>query len=329
MALFRKLAYLHAAAALFIAGSAAAQAPSAAGAYPTKPIRIVVPFPAGGPSDVLARLIGQKLTARWGQPVLVDNRPGANAVIAAELVAKAPPDGHTLLLTTDNALVMNQYLYTKLPYDPIRDFEPVAKIAIAPLLIMVPADGGPKDLRGLLDRAKAQPGAVNFGYGTLTSQLVGELIKTTTGSQIVPVAYKGSAGVVQGLLSKDVDFIVDALTAGLPHVQSGRFRALATVGTRPIPALPGLPTFAKETGRSDVDVSVWLGVVAPRGTPPRVITALSEEIGRVLVLPETTEKLETSGLLADMLQPTPFKEFIRTESARWRPVIEQANIKLQ
>lgn len=326
MAFLRTLATLFAAAALSIAGPAAAQSP---GSYPSKPIRIVVPFPAGGPSDVLARLIGQKLNAKWGQPVVVDNRAGGNTIIAADLVAKAPADGYTLLLTTDNTLVMNQFLYTKLSYDPIRDFEPVAKIAIAPLLVLASADGGPKDVRSLLAQAKAQPGSVNFGYGTLTSQLVGELIKSTTGAQITPVAYKGSAGVVQGLLSKDVTFIVDALTAGLPHVQSGRFRALANLGKRPIPALPGLPTFTQEIGRPDFDIAVWLGVVAPHGTPAPIIAALNEEIARIMVMPDVKAKLDASGLMADVLRPAPFEEFIRTEAARWKPVIEQANIKLQ
>jgi len=297
------------------------------GRYPFKPVRIVVPFPPGGPADVIARVIGQKLSDRWHQPVVIDNRPGGNGIIAADMVARSAPDGHTVLLTTDNALVMNQFLYKKLPYDPAKDLEPVAKLAVAPL-VAITATEGPRNLQAAIAEARTRPGKVTFGYGTITPQLAGELLKSRSQAEIVSVAYKGSAATVQGLLSKDVTFIIDALTTSLPHVQSGRLRVLGNLGKRPIPGLVGVPTVADEMNLPDFDISVWLGLVVPRGTSQAVITSISSELALALARRDVTEKLDAVGLLPDYLPPAQFRTFIASESKRWRDVIQRADIRL-
>ena len=302
-------------------GSATAQT------YPSKPIRIVVPFPAGGPADVQVRIIGQKLTESWRQPVLVDNRPGANTIIGAEAVAKAAPDGYTLLMAIDSTLVMNQSLYSKLPYDPIKDFAPVTLTAWSPLIIAVDAATGPKSVKDLVQDAKANPGKVNFGAGTITTQLGGEMLKRAAGINMVYVPYKGSAGTVQGLLSGDVKFIIDGVTSSVPHIKSGKFRVIATMGTRPIAALPGLSTLAAE-GVPGVDVAVWVGIVAPAGTPADIIDKLQHEIARILILPDVKEKLLSVGLDPATSTPAEFAAFIRSESERWGKAIKEAGIRL-
>jgi tripartite-type tricarboxylate transporter receptor subunit TctC len=296
--------------------------------YPQKAIRLVVPFPAGGPTDILARVVGQRLGERLGQAVFVDNKPGANTIIGADYVAKSPPDGYTLLLAIDSTLTMNQALYNKLPYDPVKDFELIAKMAISPLII-VTSNNGPQSMKDVISQAKAQPGKVSFGYGTFTSQLGGEIIKNSLGLNILSVAYKGSAGTVQGLLSNDVTYIIDGVTTALPHIQSGKFRALANLGTRRIPVLPDLPTVASEAGLAGFDVAVWMGLVAPRGTPEPLTRMLSEHVGKILEIPEVKEKLDAVGLLPDMMPPATFRTFIKTESVRWDKVIKQADIKVQ
>lgn len=300
----------------------------AAQSWPSRPVRIVVPFPAGGPADVLARVIGEKMAPAWGQQVLVDNRPGANTIIGAEAVAKAAPDGHTLLMAIDSTLVMNQALYTKLPYDPIRDFAPVSLTAVSPLIMVTDAAKGPKSVAELIQMARANPGKVNFGAGTITTQLAGELFKRALDLDIVYVPYKGSAGTVQGLLSNDVTFTLDGVITALPHIRSGRFRVLAGLSNRPITALPDLPQVRDFPGLADFEVSVWLGLVAPAGTPATVVTRVSQDLSRVLAMPDTRERYAAAGLEPVSNTPAEFASFIRKEAGRWAPIIKAAGIKL-
>ena len=296
--------------------------------YPQKSIRMVVPFPAGGPTDLLARVVGQKLADPLGQAVVIDNKAGGSTVIGAEIVARAPPDGYTLLMAIDNTLVMNQSLYSKLSYDPIKDFEPITKVATSPL-IEVTSTNGPQSLKAALAQAKAQPGSISYGYGTFTSQLGAELIKNSLSISAMGVAYKGSAGTVQGLLSNDVSFIIDGVTTALPHIQSGKFRALANLGNNPIAALPGLPSVAVEAGIPGFDVAVWIGLVAPRGTPVAIVQKLSNEVALVLAMPDVKEKLAGAGLIVDPQPPAAFRSFIQAESVEWTKIIQQADIKIQ
>ncbi|HEX9463742.1 MAG TPA: tripartite tricarboxylate transporter substrate binding protein [Alphaproteobacteria bacterium] len=312
-----------AAAALALLGTAAA-----AQTYPTKPIRMIVPFPAGGPSDVLARVIGQKMTDTFGQQIVVDNRPGGNTIIGAEAVAKAAPDGYTLLMAIDSTLTMNQYLYSKLPYDPLKDFTPISLAGLAPVIIEVDAATGPQSVRELFGRAKANPGKLTYGAGTITTQLIGEMLKSMAGIDIVYVAYRGSAPTVQGLLTREVSFTIDGVTASVPHIESGTFRVLATTGAKPIAALPKVPPLASEPGFAGFDVATWLGLVAPAGTPAPVVNKLAQEIARIAGLPDAKEKLAAAGIDLTSDRPDEFGHFIRGEAERWSKVIKQAGIHL-
>ncbi|KRC11443.1 hypothetical protein ASE11_18670 [Hydrogenophaga sp. Root209] len=318
-------------AATFVASFCCAALPVLAQAqgprdFPDRPIRLVVPFPAGGPTDLLARLVGQRMGQAMRQTIVVDNKPGANTIIGADAVAKAPADGYTLLMAIDSTLVMNQYLYAKLPYDPIRDFEPIGKVATTPLVI-VTHQTGPQSMQALVAQAKADPSALSYGFGTFTSQLSGELLKRTLGKEVVSVPYKGSAGTTQGLLSKDVTFTIDGITAAMPHFEKGTLRPLARLSTRSIPSLPNVPTLA-DVGVKLPDIDVWMALLAPRGTPADVVDKLSQALSQALAAKDVQEKLLAAGLLADVSSPQALRSFIASEAARWRPVIADAGIKI-
>lgn len=309
-------------AALLAAPLASAQSSN----YPDRPIKIVVPFPAGGPTDILARVVGQRMGEQMGQTVVIDNRPGANTGIGASLVAKAQPDGYTLLLAIDNTLAMNQFLYSKLPYDPVKDFEPVGKMAVSPLIVITGSDG-PKTMQALLAQVKADPKKVSYGYGTFTTQFAGEMLRREIGKGMVDVPYKGSAAVTQGLLTRDVQFTIDGITAALPHIQKGTFLALAKLSDRKLSALPDVPSI-RASGVKLPDIEVWMALMAPKGTPAPVVERISRELSQALGAKDVQQKLSDVGLLADGSGPEALREFIAAESAKWKPVIESTGIKI-
>ena len=246
-------------------GPAAAQ--DAAKDFPNRAIKIVVPFPAGGPSDVLARLIGQKMSQDWGQPVIIENRPGANTVIGAQIVKQAAPDGYTMLMAIDSTLTMNQFLYRTPPYDPINDFAPVTLVAKTMQLLMVNSASDVKTVNDLIGTARERAGKLNFGAGTITTKLTGFLFNKAANVQTVLVPYNGSAEVTQGLLTKSVDFTFDGPSAAASLIQDGRFRVLAKFDDRPFAPAPNAPTIQTVLPNLD-QITVWLGLVAPKGTPP-------------------------------------------------------------
>jgi tripartite-type tricarboxylate transporter receptor subunit TctC len=305
-------------------GSAAAQ--ERADAFPTRAIKIVVPFPAGGPSDVFARMIGQKMSEDWGQPVVIENRPGANTVLGAQQVAKATPDGYTLLMAIDSTLTMNQYLYRTPPYDPFNDFAPITLTAKTMQLLIVNAASDVKTVKDLISQAKAQPGKLNYGAGTITTKLTGYLFNKAAGIETVLVPYNGSAEVAQGLLTKSVDFSFDGPSASLSLIQGGQFRVLAKFDPRPFPPVPDLPVVTTEMPNMD-EITVWLGLVAPKGTPAAVIDKLQAEVAKALADPAVKAKADASGLLPATSTPAEFAAFIRKEAQRWSSVVKETGMK--
>jgi tripartite-type tricarboxylate transporter receptor subunit TctC len=294
--------------------------------FPSRAIKIVVPFPAGGPSDVLARMIGQKMTEDWGQPVVVENRPGANTVIGAQLVAKAAPDGYTLLMAIDSTLTMNQFLYRNPPYDPINDFAPITLVGKTLQILMVNSQSEVKTVNDLIAKAKAEPGKLNYGAGTITTRLTGFLFNKAAGVNTVLVPYNGSAEVTQGLLTKSVDFTFDGTSAAASLIQGGQFRVLAKFDRRPFPPVPDVPTIQAELPSLD-EISVWLGLVAPKGTSAAVIDKLQAEVAKVLADPAIKAKADASGLFPATSTPTEFAAFIRKEAERWSAVVRETGMK--
>jgi tripartite-type tricarboxylate transporter receptor subunit TctC len=305
-------------------GSAAAQ--ERADVFPTRAIKIVVPFPAGGPSDVLARMIGQKMSEDWGQPVVIENRPGANTVLGAQQVAKAAPDGYTLLMAIDSTLTMNQYLYSTPPYDPFNDFAPITLTAKTMQLLIVNAVSDVKTVQDLISRAKAQPGKLNYGAGTITTKLTGYLFNKSAGIESVLVPYNGSAEVAQGLLTKSVDFSFDGPSASLSLIQGGQFRVLAKFDPRPFPPVPDLPLITTAMPNMD-EITVWLGLVAPKGTPAAVIDKIQAEVAKALADPAVKTKADASGLFPATSTPAEFAAFIRKEAQRWSTVVKETGMK--
>jgi len=305
-------------------GSAAAQ--ERADAFPTRAIKIVVPFPAGGPSDVLARMIGQKMSEDWGQPVVIENRPGANTVLGAQQVAKAAPDGYTLLMAIDSTLTMNQYLYRTPPYDPFNDFAPITLTAKTMQLLIVNAASDVKTVNDLISRAKAQPGKLNYGAGTITTKLTGYLFNKSAGIETLLVPYNGSAEVAQGLLTKSVDFSFDGPSASLSLIQGGQFRVLAKFDPRPFPPVPDLPLITTAMPNMD-EITVWLGLVAPKGTPAAVIDKIQAEVAKALADPDVKAKADASGLFPATSTPAEFAAFIRKEAQRWSSVVKETGMK--
>jgi len=302
----------------------------AADAFPTKPIRIVVPFPPGGPADVLARTVGDRIAAALGQPVVVDNRPGAGGNIGMELVAKAAPDGHTLALAPAGNLTVNPSLYRNVPYDVGRDFAPVTVIAAVPNVLVVNPQVPAKDLAELIAYAKANPGKLNYsspGPGS-GAHLAGELLKSSAGIDIVHVPYSGIAPAVTAVMAGDVQLMFAGAPSALPQVAGGKLRALAVASPMRIASAPALPTLS-EAGLPGFDVTSWYSIVAPAATPPAVVERLQKEIARALTSPDVKAKL--TGIGAEPIANTPeeFAAMIRVETAKWSKIVKDANIKIE
>src|SRR5262249_42682319 len=284
---------------------------------------------AGGPTDILARVIAQRMSDDWGQPVVVENRPGGDTVIAAQQVTKSAPDGDTLLAAMDTTLVMNPATKKNLPYDPAKDFAFITMAAQNTSLLSVRADDGPRSVPELIARAKASPGKLNYGAGIITTRLAGYLFAREAGIQVQLIPYKGSPDVVQGLLTGAVDFIVDGIATALPLVHSGRIRALAKLNSRPLPALPEVQPLAVAAGLPALeDISSWTGLVAPAGTPRPVVEKIQREVAAMFTDPAIFRKLEGAGITAVSSTPEEFEAFFRREASRWESAFHESGIKL-
>jgi tripartite-type tricarboxylate transporter receptor subunit TctC len=294
--------------------------------YPNRPIRMLVPHPAGGGNDILARLLSQKMLASWGQPVIVDNRAGGNTIIATDITARAVPDGYTLILTSATHSVIPG-LYPKLPYDPIRDFDAVALIATASPILAVHPSVPATNVKELITWVKSRPAPVNFGSSGISGSghLAMELFKNTAGLQMNHIPYKGMAPALTDIIGGNVPVMFGNLAPTLPHVKSGRLRALATAGPKRSPVMPELPTVA-ESGLPGFEVSPYFGVLGPNGIPHAVTAKLNQEIGRIFQLGESTERLSALGFEPARATPQQFMAMIKADMAKWAALIKQNKI---
>jgi tripartite-type tricarboxylate transporter receptor subunit TctC len=302
----------------------------AAQPYPTRPIRIVVAYTPAGATDILARVIGQKMNEAWGQPVIVDNRPGANGNIGTEYAARAQPDGHTFLMTTAGPHGINPSLYKKLGYDAVKDFAAVSLVALVPNVLVVNNSLPVKDVKGLIAYAKANPGKLSYGSpgpGS-TAHLSMELFMSMTGTHLVHVPYKGSAGVLADVMGGLIAVTMDNLPPYLPQIKAGKMRALAVTPAKRSPALPEIPTVA-EAGVPGYVSSAWFGFVAPAATPKEVINKISTETARILQMPDVKARLAEQGAEPIGSTPEQFSAHIKSEIAKWGKVIKDAKVELQ
>jgi len=309
---------------------ALAPAISLAQGYPTKPVRLVVPFPAAGTTDILARAAAQKLSETWNQQVIVDNRPGAGGNIGSELVAKAPHDGYTLLMGTVGTHAINASLYPKMPYDNVKDFAPIILVAGVPNVLVVNPSLPVNSVQELIAYAKANPGKLNFassGSGT-SIHLSGELFKTMTGVQMTHVPYKGSAPALTDLMGGSVQLMFDNLPSSLAFIKAGKLRALAVTSATRSPALPDVPTVA-ESGVPGFEASSWFGLLAPAGTPNDIILKVNADTQRWLASPDAKEKLQAQGAAAAGGTPEDFAKHIQAETAKWARVVKESGAKVE
>ncbi|HTS21999.1 MAG TPA: tripartite tricarboxylate transporter substrate binding protein [Casimicrobiaceae bacterium] len=297
--------------------------------YPNKPIRLVVPFPPAGTTDILAREVGQRLTEVLGQSVVIDNRPGAGGNIGSDLVAKSAPDGYTLLMATVGTHAINASLYSRMPYDHIRDFAPIVLVAGVPNVLEVTPSLPVHSVADLIKLAKEKPGQLNFassGSGT-SIHLSGELFKAMAGVDMTHVPYKGSAPALTDLMAGQVQLMFDNLPSSLQQIKAGRLRAIAVTSAQRAPALPDVPTIA-ESGLPGYEASAWFGLVAPAGTPPAVIARINAAVNDWLHTPQAAEKLLAQGAVADGGTPEQFAAHIRAETDKWAKVVKASGAKV-
>jgi len=319
-----KISHFFSALIVSLAFAAGAQAQ-----YPGKPVRIVLPSSPGNSSDIMARLLGDRLSQTWGQPVVVENRPGADGRISAEAVAKSAPDGHTLFLPNAGVITINPALFGKMPYDPIKDFAPITQIATIVIVLVAHPAVAANSVSELVTLAKANPGRLHYasaGNSAGIPYLAGVLLRDKAGIDVVHVPYKANAQAEQDLLGGQIEFMYNTLAATLPHIKSGRLKALAIVGSQRSRVLPGVPTLS-ETGYSGTEGDAWAGLFAPGGTPRAVVEKIYADVAAVLQQAEVRERLTALGLNVVGNKPDEFAAVIKADTAKWAAVIRANNIK--
>ena len=296
--------------------------------YPAKPIRIIVPFPAGGTADIMARVVGQKMTETWGQQVLIDNRSGAGGNIAADLAARSAPDGYTLFLCTVGTHAVHQTLYEKLSFDPIKDFSAVAYIAGVPNVVVVHPSIPVTSVKELIGFIKARPGRINFGSsGTGSSvHMSGEMLKVMAGLDMTHIPYKGNPQAVTDLMAGQIELMITNMPSVIPYIQSGRLRALAVTTKARSPALPDLPTM-EEAGLPGYESSAWFGLVSPAAVPRDIVSKLNAEVMRIVGLEDVKRNLASQGAYPLVMTPDEFGAFMKTETAKWAKIVKASGAR--
>jgi tripartite-type tricarboxylate transporter receptor subunit TctC len=297
-------------------------------AYPTRPIHMVVPSsPGAGVTDIMARLVGQHLSASIGQQIVIDNRPGASGILGSEVVSRSAPDGYTLLIA-NVSFVVNPYLYPKMPYDPLKDFMPVTMVNSAPLLLVVHPSVAAKSVTELVAYAKSHPGQLNYGSGGLgsTPYLAAELFKSLSGIDVVHVPYKGGAPALSDLVGGQLSFMIENMPGTMPYARSGNLRALAITSPLRSPLAPELPTMA-EAGVPGYEMSGWNGIFAVKGTPPEIVARLHSEVAKILRTPEMRQELAALGAEPVGDTQEEFGAFLKADMARWGKIIQEKGIR--
>ncbi len=295
--------------------------------YPSRPIRLVVPFAAGSATDLRARMFAERMSADWGQPVVVDNRGGANGFLAAEAVARARPDGYTLLFTSNTTHGSNPALFRRLPYDPIRDFEPVALLGISTMLVVVNRDLPVRDVAELIAYGRANPGRLSFGSGSQSSRMAGEMFKAMTGIGMENVSYRANPQAITDVVSGTLPLMFVDTTTAIPQVREGRVRALAVTAGSRISAMPDLPTVAEAGNLPGYELGTWTAVYAPAGTPAEIVTQLNTKLREVLALPAVSGRLREDATEPTTGSPEHLRDFTVAEIEKWRRVARQAGIE--
>jgi len=314
---------------LAIGASLVAATEAAAQGYPSRPVKLVVPFPPGGPLDIVGRTIAQKLSDAWGQSVVVDNRPGAGGNIGADVVAKSAPDGYTILMGALSTHAVNPSLYAKMPYDAVKDFAPITLVAITPNVLVVNASLPVNSAKEFVAYARANSGKLAFGSGSNGSagHLAGELFKVETATDIIHVPYKGGAPATQALLAGDTQFMFDNLANATPQIKAGKLKALAVTTAERSKLAPELPTMA-EAGLPGFDISTWFGLLAPAGTPKDVIAKWNAEVTKILSSPEMRERLTAQGAEPAPMTPDQFAAFIQSEITKYARIVKASGSKV-
>ena len=296
--------------------------------YPTKPVRLVVPFPPGQATDIVARVLAQSLTKQWGQQVIVDNRGGGGSIPGMMAGRDALPDGYTVTFGTSGSLGVNPSLYSKLPYDPHKDFAMVNGVFIVPLMFVAHPSFPHNTLKELVDAAKKEPGKLTWGYaGTGTSQhLTGELFKVRAGVDIVGITYKGSGPALVDLLGGQIPLLVDSLASALPQIKAGKIKAIAMTTAQRVPQLPNVPTVA-EVGYAGFEGVGWGGLVVPKATPPALVERIGTDVRRALTEPATRDRIVEIGAIPDPRGPKEWTQFVEAEIVKWADVVRRANLK--
>ncbi len=315
---------------VFLAFALAFVAPNALGQaqYPAKAVRIIVPLAAGGPSDLLARAVGQKLSEAWGQAVVIDNRPGANGVVGCEIVAKSAPDGYTLLMGTSGTHGINAALFAKLPYDTINDFAPIARLGVAPYVLVAHSSLPVRDVADLLKLARARPGEIAIASGGSASQLASELFKSMARVNLLLIPYKGNSLAVTAVMSGEVSLVFGNIAQSVPQVKAGRLRALGVTSMRRSPAMPDVKPIA-ESGVPGFDTSTWYGMLAPGGTPRAIVDRINAEVVRILQLPDVRERLAAEAFELPSDTPDQFANIIKSEMSRWAKLVKETGARVE